>query len=116
MREGTKSRTSTQISEALETMAATLAVNAGFAGPQASIVGSSLSEHFGQLFDLTADMLLNPAFSADEWTRLVARTKTGLTQQRANPGFLANETLQPRGLRLASGRPGVDALPPCSTP
>jgi zinc protease len=92
MIEGTKSRTSTQISGALETMAATLSINTGFAGPQASVFGSSLSENFDKLFELTADVLLNPAFSTEEWDRLKARTKTGLTQQRANPGFLANET------------------------
>jgi zinc protease len=92
MIEGTKSRTSAQISGALETMAASLSVNSGFAGPQATVFGSSLSENFDTLFDLTADVLLNPAFSAEEWERFKARTRTGLTQQRSNPGFLANET------------------------
>ena len=92
MREGTKTRSSTAISEALETMAATLTVNSGFSGPQASVFGSALTENFDRLFDLAADVLLNPAFAADEWDRLKARTRAGLQQQRANPGFLANET------------------------
>ena len=92
MREGTKTKSSMQISEALETMAATLTVNTGFAGPQTFIVGSSLTEDLNKLFDLTADVLLNPAFSTEEWDRLKARTKAGLQQQRSNPGFLASET------------------------
>jgi predicted Zn-dependent peptidase len=120
MREGTKTRTSAQISETLETMAATLAVNAGFAGPEASIFGSSLTEHFDKLLDLTADLLLNPAFSAEEWERLKTRTRTTLTQQRANPGFLANEMFNrvvygshPAG-RVSTTAAMLDAMTPAS--
>ena len=72
-------------------MAATLTVNTGFAGPQHRS-RRSLTEHFDNCSTLTADVLLNPAFPAEEWDRFKARTETGLTQQRANPGFLANET------------------------
>jgi len=92
MREGTKTRTSPQISEALETMAATLNVASGLSGTTASLSGSSLSENFDKLMDLTADILLNPAFAPEEWDRLKTRAKAGLIQQRTQPGFLANET------------------------
>ena len=92
MREGTKTRTSPQISEALETMAATLNVASGLSGTTASVSGSSLSENFDKLMDLTADILLNPAFATEEWDRLKTRAKAGLIQQRTQPGFLANET------------------------
>lgn len=92
MREGTKTRTSPQISEALETMAAGLNVGSGLSSTSASISGSALTEDFGKLMDLTADVLLNPAFSPEEWNRFKARTKAGLIQQRTNPGFLASET------------------------
>ena len=91
MREGTKTRTSPQISETLETMAATLTVASGLSGSTASISGGSLSENFDKLMDLTADVLLNPLFDPAEWDRFKTRTKAGLIQQRANPGFLANE-------------------------
>ncbi len=92
MREGTGSRTSPQISEALETMAASLSVGSGLSSTSASISGSSLSEDFPKLLDLAADVLLNPAFSPEEWNRFKARAKAGLIQQRSNPGFLATET------------------------
>jgi predicted Zn-dependent peptidase len=92
MREGTKSRTSAQISEALETIAATLTMSSGFSGPNATMFGSALTENFDKLMDLTADVLLNPAFPADEWDRLRTRTKAMLQQQRTQPGFLASET------------------------
>ena len=92
MREGTKTRTSPQISEALETMAAGLNLGTGYPSINASISGSALTENLEALMDLTADVLLNPSFPADEWDRLKTRTKAGLQQQRTQPGFLAAET------------------------
>jgi zinc protease len=91
MREGTKTRSSQQISQELETMAASLTVSGSTSGPNASVFGSSLTENFDALFALTADVLLNPAFANDEWDRLKTRARTLLTQQRSQPGFLASE-------------------------
>ena len=91
MREGTKTRTSPQISEALETISANLNVGTGSSSSNASIFGSALTEDLDTLMDLTADILLNPSFPADEWERLRTRTKAGLQQQRTIPGFLAAE-------------------------
>ncbi|MGZ8697939.1 MAG: M16 family metallopeptidase [Gaiellaceae bacterium] len=91
MREGTKTRTSLQISEALETMAAQLNIGSGLSSTSASISGSALTEDFGKLMDLASDVILNPTFSPEEWNRFKTRTKAGLIQQRTNPGFLASE-------------------------
>lgn len=100
MREGTRTRTSAQISEALETVAATLNVGTNLTASNAFLSGGSLTEHFDELMDLAADVLLNPSFPPDEWERLRARAKAGLQQQRAQPGFLASETLN----RVVFGR------------
>jgi zinc protease len=89
-REGTVSRTSEQISQQLEVMAATLNVLAG-AGPDATATGSSLTDQFDRLVDIAADVLLHPSFPEDELGRYKQRTRAQLTQQRANPGFLAAE-------------------------
>jgi len=91
MREGTSSRTSAQISEQLETMAAALNVGASVSGPDGFIGGSALSEHFERLFDLAADVLLHPSFPDDELARYKQRTRAQLLQQRSQPGFLASE-------------------------
>lgn len=91
MREGTATRTTSQIAETLETMAAGVNVGTGMATPIATISGSSLSENFKDTLTLAADILLNPSFPADEIERYRVRTRAGLVQQRANPGFLANE-------------------------
>lgn len=118
MREGTKTRTSPQISEALETMAASLNLASGLSGTTASVSGSSLSENFDKLMDLTADILLNPAFAPDEWDRLKTRAKAGLIQQRTQPGFLATEMFNrvvfgshPAG-RVSPTAASLDAITP----
>jgi zinc protease len=91
MREGTKARTSQQMSQELETMAASVTVNGSISGPNATVFGSALTENFPKLLEITADVLLNPSFPADEWDRLKTRTRAALAQQRSQPGFLAQE-------------------------
>ncbi len=91
MREGTTTKTSQQISQELETMAATVTVGGSTSGPFATVSGGALTENMPKLFELTADVLLNPSFPADEWARLKTRTQTGLIQQRTQPGFLSAE-------------------------
>src|SRR5580704_2186430 len=90
MREGTTSRKSKQIAEQLELMAATLNFDAG-SSPEATISGSCLSDQAVRLIDLAADVLLHPAFPEEELAPFKRRTRAALTQQRANPGFLAAE-------------------------
>jgi zinc protease len=91
MREGTTTRTSSEISETLETMAASVNVGTGSSSTTASISGSSLTENFAETFALAADILLHPTFPEEELARYLTRTRAGLIQQRSNPGFLANE-------------------------
>jgi zinc protease len=91
MREGTPTKNTQQISEALETMAASVSVGAGMSSSVASVTGASLTENFDATFSLAADILLTPTFPQDEFDRYKTRARTGLTQQRTNPNFLANE-------------------------
>jgi zinc protease len=91
MREGTTTRTTSQISEQLETMSAGLQVNTGMATQEASLFGSCLTENMDRLFDLAADLLLHPTFPEEELAKYKQRTLAGLMQQRSNPGFLGNE-------------------------
>jgi predicted Zn-dependent peptidase len=91
MREGTATRTSEQISTELERIAATVNVGAGLSSQDATLSASCLSEHFGTVLDLAADILLNPSFPEAELTRYKAQQRAQLTQVRANPAFLAAE-------------------------
>jgi predicted Zn-dependent peptidase len=91
MREGTATRTSQQMSQALETLAANVTVGSGISGTTATVSGGALTEDLPKVFDIAADVLLNPSFPADEWDRLKTRAKAGLQQQRTQPAFLAAE-------------------------
>jgi predicted Zn-dependent peptidase len=93
MREGTKSRTSQQISEQLDTLAATVGIGTSMGSQVATMSGSSLTENFDQLLTLATDILLNPTFPEEELARFKTRQRAGLIQQRSNPGFLAREMM-----------------------
>jgi zinc protease len=116
MREGTATRTSEEISQQLEVMAATLNVGASTAGSEASITGSSLTDQIDRVMDMAADVLLHPAFADAEVARYKQRTRAQLMQQRANPGFLANEMFAKAvygdhpGSRTSPALPALDAL------
>lgn len=91
MREGTTTRTTLQIAEQLETTASTLNVGAGMSTLDATVGGSALTEHVGKLFDLAADILLNPTFPEEEFAKLKQRQLAQLNQQRSIPQFLVQE-------------------------
>jgi zinc protease len=93
MREGTKSLTSQQMAQELESMAASVNVSAPIASPNASVSAASLTQNFSRVFDIAAEVLFTPTFPQDEWDRLKLRAKAGLTQQRTQPGFLAAEMM-----------------------
>ena len=91
MREGTSGRTSSQISQQLEVMAATFNISTNAASPDATISGSCLTDQATKLIDLALDVVLHPAFAEDEVARFKTRMRAQLTQLRANPGYLAAE-------------------------
>jgi len=91
--EGTKTRTSKQIAEQIDSLGASLSASAGFGSGSTIVAASGLSDTFEQWFALTADVLLHPSFPADELAQYQARAKPALLQQRSQPGFLANQTM-----------------------
>jgi predicted Zn-dependent peptidase len=120
MREGTTTRTSAQLSEQLETIAASLTTSAGISTSEASVSGSCLTENVATLFDLFADVLLNPSFPEEELARYKQRTKAGLIQQRSSAGFLGNEMISkvlygdhPAG-RVSSTAESLEKLTPAA--
>jgi zinc protease len=117
-REGTTTRSSREISEELERLAASVNVSAGLSSPSATLTASSLTEHFEATLRIAADVLLNPTFPPEEVERFRQRTRGQLVQQRANPGFLAMERFNralfgdhPAG-RVAPSLEALDRLTP----
>jgi zinc protease len=91
--DGTKTRTSRQIAEQIDSLGASLSASAAFGSGSTVVSASGLSDTFEQWFALTTDVLLHPSFPADELAQYEARTKPALMQQRSQPGFLANQTM-----------------------
>jgi zinc protease len=70
-------------------MGATL--SAGANSDYTTIAASSLTTFHEQIFDLLADIALNPSFPENEVKLIKENTKESLKQQRAQPSFLASE-------------------------
>src|ERR1700688_479984 len=93
LEEGTKTRTSKQIAEQIDSLGASLSASAPFGSSSAIVSASGLSDKFDEWFALTTDVLLHPSFPADEVSQYQQRAKSALVQQRSQPGFLANQTM-----------------------
>jgi zinc protease len=91
MREGTAKRSSVEIAEALERMAATLTVGAGMAAEDATVSAGALTDNVDEVLDLMADVVLNPSFPEQELTRYKTQTRAQLIQQRTSANFLGIE-------------------------
>lgn len=91
LREGTATRSSTDIAEQLERLAATLTVNTSLSAEDATVTATALTENVDAVLDLMADVLLHPSFPEQELARYKNQTRAQLVQMRANPGFLAQE-------------------------
>jgi zinc protease len=91
--QGTKTRTSVQIAEQVDSLGARLSASAGFGSGTATVAASGLSDTFEKWFALTTDVLLHPSFPGDELAQYQSRTKPALLQQRSQPNFLVNQTM-----------------------
>ncbi|HEY2433077.1 MAG TPA: pitrilysin family protein [Vicinamibacterales bacterium] len=93
MREGTTTKSSEQVSEVLDRLAAAVAVGAGASSAFATVSGNGLTANLDTVLSLMADVLMNPSFPQAEIDRYKARTKAAFINQRTQPGFLAQERL-----------------------
>lgn len=91
LREGTKSLSSRELSEKIDTLGATINTVSPFGSPSAIVTANGLSDNVDEWFPLFIDILRNPTFNAEELGKLKQRMKVQLRQQRSSPQFLANE-------------------------
>jgi zinc protease len=91
LREGTTSKTSTQIAEAAERFGATL--GQGTSPDRTFLLASAPSPNFGGALDLFADVVRNPAFAPAEVERLRASLLTSIAAEMVDPAGLANRTM-----------------------
>lgn len=90
--EGTKKRSSTQISEEIEFIGASLSASAE--RDYTTISLSVLKKDIQKGFELFSDILLNPVFTQDEIERTRELIKGFLKQQEEDPSFLAGRAFK----------------------
>jgi len=93
MRQGTTTKTSEQISEQLDRLAANVGVGAGLSSASATVTGSGLTTNLDTVLALMADVMLNPSFPQTEIDLYKSRSRANFMSQRTQPGFLAQERL-----------------------
>jgi zinc protease len=91
LREGTTSRTSVQIAEAIDRLGAAVSAGSSFGSAETVFSASGLSDNFDSWFEIAADILLHPSFPQDELEKLKQRQRVHLRQQRSSASFLASE-------------------------
>jgi predicted Zn-dependent peptidase len=90
--EGTETRTSKQLKEALRSIGGSLSFNTD---QDATIMSASaLSEFSTPLLDLMSDVVQHPAFPESEVALAKANSIEGIRGARADPNFLAGERFQ----------------------
>jgi zinc protease len=91
LNEGTATRSSKELAEAIEKIGASL--NANSSSDNTIISASALSMYASDILNLMADMTLNPVFPEKELALYKQNTIEGLKVQRADAGFLAHERI-----------------------
>jgi zinc protease len=89
LNEGTQTRSSREISDAIEFVGGSLSTSGGADYITASL--SVLKKDIGLGFDLLSDIILNPAFSDDEVQRRKTSIKNTIIQQKEDPGIIASK-------------------------
>ena len=91
LREGTNSRNSVELAEAIDRLGAAISAGSSFGSSETVFSASGLSDNFAEWFEIAADVLVNPSFPADELEKLKQRQRVQLRQQRSSANFLASE-------------------------
>ncbi|MDQ3714045.1 MAG: insulinase family protein [Acidobacteriota bacterium] len=93
IREGTKTRTSRQIAEQVESLGGRLGSGGSSPVIASSLVMSGETQSFDLLLEIFADVLLNPAFPAEEVEKYKTRIVGQITSQRSNSAAIAQQKL-----------------------
>jgi zinc protease len=84
MSKGTKTKTKSQIDEAIDFIGANLSTSSS------GVFATSLKKHSEKLLDIMSDVLYNPTFPQDEFEKLRKRTASGLASAKTNPEAIAS--------------------------
>jgi zinc protease len=108
LRQGTERRTSAQLAAEVDSLGATLNANSAFGASYTTITASGLVGDTERILDLMNDIVLHPAFAADELVQYKRREGAALEQRLSNPGFLAQQAIR----RVLYGEPPLSLSSP----
>jgi len=91
MNEGTKTKTSEELEEAIGLLGATIRFSAS--NEAISVEVSTLTKNFEKTITLLQEMLLEPRWDKEEFALAKSRTLNSLKRNQANPTYLASTTL-----------------------
>jgi zinc protease len=91
LEEGTRSRSSLEISEALDRLGADLGTSSSVDASMVSL--SALKENLDASLEIYADVILNPAFPDSDFQRLKKQRLAGIRQEKSSPGATAMRLL-----------------------
>lgn len=91
LREGTSIRSSKQIAEQLDSVAATLTGTSGSSSFISFVDATGQAENFDQILEIFTDVIRNPRFPSDEVAKYAARSLSQSEIQKSDPGFLAQQ-------------------------
>ncbi|HKW87478.1 MAG TPA: pitrilysin family protein [Candidatus Acidoferrales bacterium] len=94
LKEGTARRTSEQIATEVDSLGASLDAGSRFGASYTSVTASGLIDSAPQILDLMSDVVLHPAFPADELAKYKQRALADLEQNISSPGFLAQQAFR----------------------
>ena len=87
LRNGTEQRTKAEIDEAIDFIGANLSTNAN------GMFGSTITKHRETLLKIMSEVLLQPSFPEDEFTKLKRQSASGLAQAKNNPNAIAGRVV-----------------------
>ncbi|HRH44727.1 MAG TPA: insulinase family protein [Pyrinomonadaceae bacterium] len=115
LNQGTKTRSVNDIANQLQEMGSNVNAGAGWDGSNVSM--QTLTKNLDKTLDIYADVLLNPAFPADELERTRRRVAGQFLQQKSNPTFVSNVVYnkvlygnQPYGRQLSGDEKSIKAM------
>ncbi len=118
MTNGTDRLDALQISDRLQMLGATLGAGSGVDSTNVSM--TAIDSRLQPSLDLYADVILNPAFRAEDFQRARAQQISGIQQANRNPGAIANKVMSAAiyGPESPYGRPasGSEATVGALTP
>lgn len=94
LREGTKTRSSSQISNEIDGLGAALNASAQFGASYSTVTASGMAPDSDKILELMSDVVMNPTFPQDELDKYKQRQLAALEEQRSSPSFLGHEKFQ----------------------